>query len=371
MASHAPTTCRSPSGVPGRGFKKLTGTSVGSRARSCRRSSTRWASLSPMPTRAPQHSSMPCARTSRQVSARSSQPWVVTTAREERACRLDVVVVAVHAPRRQAPGLVVGEDAGRHGHVQPGALAHQGHELEEPGHDALVGPAHGEDDAELRGPQLGRLGRGGQDLVGVEEGRGLHRRVEARRLRAEVAVLGASPRSWPTGCPPPRRWARTTPAAPRGPPRRAPSPTRRAPPPGPPIRRRRAGGARRAGPRPAAAMRALASEALGGAGRLHRAGLDGRSQGDGATRGGSGGVGWHRHTVAAGPGRARTARGRARNTDPNRRQSRGVGLRDRTRVRGQAGLGACPGGRGDPASRDPGARLRRPPAGRSGRSRRR
>src|ERR1019366_3101930 len=34
---------------------------------------------------------------------------------------------------------------------------------------------------------------------------------------------------------------------------------------------------------------------------LHRAGLDGRSEGDGATRGTSTGVGWHRHTVAAGP----------------------------------------------------------------------
>ncbi len=32
-----------------------------------------------MPIRAPQHSSIPLLRTSRQVSARSSQVWVVTT----------------------------------------------------------------------------------------------------------------------------------------------------------------------------------------------------------------------------------------------------------------------------------------------------
>jgi hypothetical protein len=79
MASQAPTMGRSAKGVPGRGFRKLTGTSVGSEVRSCRSSSTRWASLSPMPTRAPQHSSIPWSFTSRQVAARSSQEWVVTT----------------------------------------------------------------------------------------------------------------------------------------------------------------------------------------------------------------------------------------------------------------------------------------------------
>ena len=39
-------------------------------------------------------------------------------------------------------------------------------------------------------PSARRLGRRGQHLVGVEEGRGLHLGVELGRLAAEVAVLG-------------------------------------------------------------------------------------------------------------------------------------------------------------------------------------
>ncbi len=42
-------------------------------------SSTRCSSVSPMPIRAPQHSSIPWSRTSLQVASRSSQVWVVTT----------------------------------------------------------------------------------------------------------------------------------------------------------------------------------------------------------------------------------------------------------------------------------------------------
>ena len=41
-------------------------------------------------------------------------------------------------------------------------------------------------------PRRGRLLGRGQHLVGVEERRGLHRRVELGRLAAEVAVLGAA-----------------------------------------------------------------------------------------------------------------------------------------------------------------------------------
>ena len=49
-------------------------------------SSRRWSSDSPMPSSTPQHSSMPASRTSRHVSARSSQVWVVTTsAKNDRA----------------------------------------------------------------------------------------------------------------------------------------------------------------------------------------------------------------------------------------------------------------------------------------------
>ncbi len=83
MASQAPTTGRSPRGVPGRGFRKLTGTSVGSEVAQLQEElDALGVGLSPMPTRAPQHSSMPWARTRRQVSARSSQQWVVTTWRK-------------------------------------------------------------------------------------------------------------------------------------------------------------------------------------------------------------------------------------------------------------------------------------------------
>ena len=69
-----------------------------------------------------------------------------------------------------------------------------GHEVEDALHGALVGPAHGEHDAELRGAEGGGLAGGGEDLGRIEEGRGLDRRVEARGLRAEVAVLGAAAR---------------------------------------------------------------------------------------------------------------------------------------------------------------------------------
>ena len=105
---------------------------------------------SPMPSSTPQHSSMPCSRTSWQVSKRSSQVWVVTISREERPGRLEVVVVAVHAALGQALGLLVGEDAGADtATLRPVSLAHDRHELEQPLHGALVGAAHGEHDAEL------------------------------------------------------------------------------------------------------------------------------------------------------------------------------------------------------------------------------
>ena len=62
----------SPNGVPGRGLRKLSGTSCGSSSASCAASSARCSSDSPMPTRPPQHSSMPAARTISQVCHRSS-----------------------------------------------------------------------------------------------------------------------------------------------------------------------------------------------------------------------------------------------------------------------------------------------------------
>ena len=109
--------------------------------------------------------------------------WVVT---------IEVVVVAVHAAVGQALGLLVVEDAGADGHVDADLVADGGHQLEQAAHGALVGAPHGQHDAELGGAQGLGLAGGGQDLVGVEERGGQHRRLELRRLRAEVAVLRAA-----------------------------------------------------------------------------------------------------------------------------------------------------------------------------------
>ncbi len=67
-----------------------------------------------------------------------------------------------------------------------------GHDLLEVGHQPLVGAPHGVDQAELAGPQLGGLAGRPQHLVVRQQRHGLDRRVELRRLRAEVAVLGAA-----------------------------------------------------------------------------------------------------------------------------------------------------------------------------------
>ena len=170
--------------------------------------------------------------------------------------------------------------------LSPVSVPHQRHEVQDPLQHALVGTADGQHDAELRRTERRGLGCGGQHLVGVEEGRCLHRGVEARRLGAEVAVLGAPSglrRQDPFDL---HRRARTRPGGPRAPVRPGPPPTRRERPPGRPARRARAGGARRASARPAAAT---AGPGLGpgrARGEDARGRLDGRSEvADGATVG--------------------------------------------------------------------------------------
>ncbi len=111
-----------------------------------------------------------------------------------RASGLDVVVVAVHASLGQAMGLVLGEDAGADGDVESRLVPDEWDEVEEARDGALVGTADGEDEAELRCAESGGLTGGGEDLARIEKRGGLDGRVEARRLRAEVAVLGASAR---------------------------------------------------------------------------------------------------------------------------------------------------------------------------------
>ena len=76
--------------------------------------------------------------------------------------------------------------------LRPVCLVDQRDEVEDAPQCALVGTADGEDEAELRRAERGGLLGGGEDFVGVEEGRCLDGRVEARRLRAEVTVLGAA-----------------------------------------------------------------------------------------------------------------------------------------------------------------------------------
>ena len=89
-------------------------------------------------------------------------------------------------------GLLLGEDASRHGDVEAGLLAHGGHQLLEALHRLLVGATDRQHDAELGRADGGRLAGRRDELVAVEERGGLHDGVELRGLRAEVAVLGAA-----------------------------------------------------------------------------------------------------------------------------------------------------------------------------------
>jgi hypothetical protein len=223
-------------------------------------------------------------------------------------------------------------------------VLHERHELEDPGEGALVGTPHGQHDAELRGPHRLHLGRRRQHLGGVEEGGGLHRGVEARRLGAEVAVLGQPPvladriPSTSTSGPHQARrtsWANdasavtdssgTTANAVNSSARSSRRSSRRAP--------------------AAAAMRARA----------------GRGRRGGSTTG-QAPTGARRETVLrVGVRDAEASGGRASAHGSGRRRRggnhHGVGLRDRAGVRGQAGLGPGLRGRGDPPPRDPGPRV--------------
>ncbi len=113
--------------------------------------------------------------------------------RKERAGRLDIVVVAMHPTLGQPAGLLFFEHTRADCNLQTRFLAHERDQLENPREKALVGTANGQDDTEFGGAEIGRLASGAQDFSGVEERRGFHRGLEAGRLRAEMAVLRASP----------------------------------------------------------------------------------------------------------------------------------------------------------------------------------
>ncbi len=98
---------------------------------------------------------------------------------EERLRRLEVVVVAVHAALGQAPGLVLGQDAGADRHVEARSRrGSRGTRSRMRCMRALVGAAHGEHDAELGRAEGCRLAGRGEHLVGVEERGRLDRGVE-------------------------------------------------------------------------------------------------------------------------------------------------------------------------------------------------
>ena len=130
----------------------------------------RWATVSPMLSSAPQHSSIPCALTMRHVSARSSHVCVVTMVGEVGLCRLDVVVVAVDASLGEATGLVFGQDARADRNVQPGLFVDERDQVEDALQRALVGPAYGEDDAELGGAEGGGLAAAVRTSSGSRKG---------------------------------------------------------------------------------------------------------------------------------------------------------------------------------------------------------
>ena len=144
-----------------------------------------------MPTRPPQHSSMPDSRTISQVSQRSSKEWVVTTAGSRtappRGCgcsgarpspRSSSTCSWVSMPSEQATLM---STASWIALIAVADLRHQ----------PLVGPADGGDDAELGGPG-GRGLLGGLDQLRDVQPHRPHRRGELAGLAAEVAVLRAA-----------------------------------------------------------------------------------------------------------------------------------------------------------------------------------
>ena len=235
MASSGRTGLRIASGVPGRGSRKLTGTSVGASSASWPISSRRWAVVSPMPRRTPQHSCMPTSRRGGTFHIARPSVWVVDDLREKRPGRLEVVVVAVDTARGQALGLGPVEDSRRHRHVEPGGLLDHGNQIQQTSHRPLVRTANRQHDAELAGAH-GRPFAGRPRAPDRCRGRGWRARGcrSATTGRRSGSPPG-SPRSWPTGCPRSRRSRRTRPGEPRGPARPATGPARPAPRPGPPA----------------------------------------------------------------------------------------------------------------------------------------
>ena len=238
---------RMASGVPGRGSRKLMGTSAGPSTASSPMSSSRWASVSPMPSRTPQHSSMP-GLDDVQAGLAALLPAVGgDDLVEEGPGRLQVVVVAVDPAGRQPSGLTGLENSGRDGHVEPGVVAYQGHHFEDAPQGALdrgrgrPAPGRTRWRPPPRSPWRRRAPRRRRGTASpapaCRSGRTGRRSGSPRDIR----------RSWPTGCPPPPRLGPAGPDGPHGRGRPAPARRRPAPKPAPSTHRHRGRGRRPAG----------------------------------------------------------------------------------------------------------------------------
>ena len=110
------------------------------------------------------------------------------------AARFEVVVVAAHARGREPFGLLGLQQPERARDLEAGLALHASDRVDDAAEEPLFGPAHGHDDAELRGARVAGRARGVEDLVDVEEGEHVDAGVEPDRLRAERAVFGARAR---------------------------------------------------------------------------------------------------------------------------------------------------------------------------------
>src|SRR6266542_3003657 len=129
---------------------------------------------------------------------RSLDAVVVCVGRADRrkhlAARLEVVVVAPHARRREPLGVLARQQPERARDLEARLAVHGVDGLEHPAQQPLFRAADGHDDAELRSTGVARRARRRDDVVQVEEGVHVDAGLEPRRLRAERAVLGAGAR---------------------------------------------------------------------------------------------------------------------------------------------------------------------------------
>ncbi len=114
--------------------------------------------------------------------------------REQRARRLEVVVVALHPRGREPPGLLLGEEPERARDLESGLGVHRVDRVDHAGEHPLRRPPHRDHDAELGGTRLPGRARRLEHLVELQERVHVDVGRVAGRLRAECAVLRARAR---------------------------------------------------------------------------------------------------------------------------------------------------------------------------------